>query len=152
MNLHFAAARLDVFSRALHYFVYVFLLSTAFVLKYRSSWSPRRCLASGVFWVIPTVRKLVELKCVRTLGARKHVEVSPNLPIYLFPRNPVSFSDKGDEFFEIPFSVNGMLCFKPSLSIDECSSFRASQKLSLTPCEQTQAVTTSVKVVLFLLE
>jgi hypothetical protein len=94
----------------------------------------------------------VELKCVRTLGARKHVEVGPNLPIDLFPRNPVSFSDKGDEFFEIPFSVNGMLCLKPSLSIDECSAFRACQKLSLTPCEKTQAVTTSVKVVLLLLE
>ena len=127
MKLHFAASRLDIFSRALHYFVYVFLLSTAFVLKYRSSWSPHRCLASRVFWMIPTVRKLVELKCVRTLGARKHMKVCPNLPIDLFPRDPVRFSDKRDEFLEIPFSINGMLCFEPSLSINKGSAFWACQ-------------------------
>ena len=151
MKLHFATSRLDVFCRALHYFVYVFFLSAAFVLKYRSSWSPHRCLASRVFWMIPTVRKLVELKCVRTLGARKHMEVCPNLPIDLFPRDPVRFSDKGDELFEIPFSVNGMLCFEPSLSINKRSPFGACQQLSLAPCEQAQAVSASVKVVLFLL-
>ena len=56
----------------------------------------------------------VAIACLRNMVeepaalAFEDVEVAPHLPVYFPPRNPVSLSDKGYKFLEVPRSIDNM--------------------------------------------
>jgi len=152
MELHLATTWFYVFCWTLHNLIDVFLLTTTFIFENDSCWCPHLNLTFRVFLVIVAMSQLMKLECVRALWAGKYIQVGPNLPVDLLPRNTIGFSHKSDEFFEIPITFYWMLSSKPALSVNKGSSFRAIQKFPLAFRKQLKAKSASVKVVLIFFE
>ena len=80
------------------------------------------------------------------------VEVGPDLPVDLLPRNPVSLSDEGYELLQVPVLVNHVLSSHLAVGVDETGALAAAQHLALLLSEELVAVGALVEVILFLLQ
>jgi len=79
------------------------------------------------------------------------VEVTPDLPVDLSPRDPVGFSDEGHELLQVPRPVDDVLGSDLSVSVDVGLGLAAVEDLALTHREQLVAVRALVEVVALLL-
>lgn len=70
-----------------------------------------------------------------TATAFEHVQITPNLPVDLSPRYPISFSHKCDKFLQVPLSVNNMFGSDLSVIIDVGFGLVTMQNLSLVHSE-----------------
>ena len=77
------------------------------------------------------------------------VKIGPNLPIDLPPGDSISLSDEGDEFLQVPSSVNHMLGSDLAVVINIRFTFMAVQDLALTHTEKLVAVGTFVQIIPF---
>ena len=82
----------------------------------------------------------------------KHLQVRPHLPVDLSPGDSVGFSNEGDEFLQVPRSVDDVLGSDLSVIIYVALGFAAVKYLSLAHSEQLITVGTLVQVVPLLLE
>ena len=84
--------------------------------------------------------------------ALENVEVGPDLPVDLAPRDSISFSNERDELLEIPRLVDDVLGSDLSVTIDVGLRLGAVQHSPLAHGEQFVAVGTLVEVVALLFE
>ena len=84
--------------------------------------------------------------------ALEDVEVGPDFPVNLAPRNSISFSYESDEFLEIPRLVDDVLGSDLSVTIDVGLRLCAVQHSPLAHGEQFVAVCALVEVVALLFE
>jgi len=68
--------------------------------------------------VAPAIPHLCQCEVLIASIAMEHGQVGPHLPENLFPRYPVGLSDVGNEPFQIPFPVNGVLGTPPPVGVD----------------------------------
>ena len=80
------------------------------------------------------------------------LEVRPNLPIDFPPGDPVSFSDEGDKFLQIPGPVDNMLGPNLSVMIDVGFTLGTMEHFPLAHSEELVAECALVEVIPFLLE
>lgn len=144
MHLHLATSGFQMLCTNFHHFIDILLLPTAVILENGSRWCILGHLCTRWPRMEGTQSKLVQLKRVRTLSAREHMQISPDLPVDLLPRNTVSFSHERYKLLKIPFFVYGMLCSESPLGIDERFTLGACEKFTLTTCEQSQAIAASM--------
>jgi hypothetical protein len=67
--------------------------------------------------------------------AFEYVKVGPHFPVDFSPRYSISFSDECDKSFEIPSSIDNMLCPNLSVIINVGLGFLAVQNLTLAHSE-----------------
>lgn len=84
--------------------------------------------------------------------ALENVEVGPDLPVDLAPRDSISFSNERDELLEIPRLVDDVLGSDLSVTIDVGLRLGAVQHSPLAHGEQFVAVCALVEVVALLFE
>ncbi len=84
--------------------------------------------------------------------AFEYEQIGPDLPVNLSPRNTVGFPDEGDEFFEVPSSINDMLGPNLTVIIDVALCLVAVQDLALAHREQLVAVGAFVEIIVLFFE
>lgn len=78
-----------------------------------------------------TIAHLRDVVEIVTPFAPEYLKVRPDLPVDFPPRNSISFPNKGYEFFEIPGSVDNVLCSNLSVIINIGFSLGAVKDFSL---------------------
>lgn len=81
-----------------------------------------------MYVAIAHLRDVVEIVAPLT---SEYLKVRPDLPVDFPPRNSISFPNKGYEFFEIPRSINNVLCSNLSVIINIGFSLGAVKHFSL---------------------
>ena len=134
------------------YLIYIYLVIAARILVSGSKWPMKVHLDFGCDRVIPTVSHLRNRIVFMAPVTLDVVQVRPNLPIDLFPRNSIRLSNVGYEFLKIPGLVDHVLGSHLTVGVNEGSAFSAREYFSLFLCEEFVAVGTFIEVVLILLE
>jgi len=101
--------------------------------------------------VVPTIAHLSNWVIVLASITLKHVQIWPHLPVDLFPRYSIGFSNVGDEFFKIPITINDMFSAHLPIAVDKVLSFPTRKNFTLLFCKQLGAEGTLVQVILFFL-
>jgi hypothetical protein len=78
------------------------------------------------------------------------MEIGPDLPVDFFPRDTIGFTDKSYEFFQIPVSVDDVLCPHLAVAVYEVRALATCEYLALLLGKQLVAVGALVQVVFLL--
>lgn len=137
---------------SVEHLVYVSLLAAAGVLVARSEGSKKIHLDLWRGLVLLANTHLSDGVELLAAIALDQVEVRPDLPVDLLPRNTIGLPDEGYEFFQIPVAVDHV--FRPHLAVavDEIRALAACKYLSLLLGKKLVAVGALVQVVLLLLK
>jgi hypothetical protein len=84
--------------------------------------------------------------------ALEDVQIRPDLPIYLAPRNSISFSYERDKLLQVPALVDDVLRANLTVAVDVALGLGTVHDLALAHSEQFVAVSALVQVVGLLLE
>ena len=128
------------------------LLVTAAVVVHRTKWSRGIHLDFGACIMVAAETHLCNWIVLLASATLKKLQVWPDLPIDLFPRNSISFSDKGYKFFQIPVFIDHMTCPHLTVRINKVGSFSAGKDFALLFSEELVAVCALVQVIFVFLE